>query len=140
MTVNDLAPFADAKQQEPLEPVGCTHCASAEDLILESAGTDIAFHNGAIALEYSCGTCEAFFAHTASAEGAAPFLSASIKTLELLQSGDTYLHCGEPMKESELQLSALKVEDGDLIDAPPVTVETTVLKCPCGFQMSIPTA
>lgn len=140
MTVNDLAPFADAKQQEPLEPVGCTQCGSAEDLILEFAGTDVSFHNGAIALEYSCGTCEAFFAHTASAEGSAPLLSASIKTLGMLQSGDTYLHCGEPMEEGELQLSALKVEDGDLMDAPSVRVEMTVLKCPCGFQMSIPTA
>lgn len=139
LTVNGLVPFAETEPEDTQTPVICSQCGGIQDLILESLGPGIPPRSGLISAEHSCGTCEAFFAPASPMESAAQFLDAAVGAHGILQREDSYLHCGEPMEEGELQISALKVDAGDLFDAPSIRVEMMVLKCKCGFQMSVPT-
>lgn len=118
----------------------CTICHTDQHLIIEAIQPAESRTAGLVSIEYSCGNCEAFFAHEARVESVAKLLGKSRSETGVLQFGAHYIHCGEPMSRGRLKLTTLKVTDGDLIDAPGVAIPTTVLRCRCGFQMAIPTA
>lgn len=120
------------------ETLNCTICLTDDHLIIESihpAGSRIA---GLVAIEYSCGNCEAFFAHETRVENVAKLLGNKRSETGVLQFGAHYIHCGEPMRRGRLKLATLQVTDSDLVNAPGVAIPTTVLRCRCGFQMAIP--
>lgn len=119
--------------------LNCTNCHTDQHLIIEAIHPCDSRSAGLVALEYSCGKCEAFFAHDARVENVAKLLGTVKSETGILQFGPHYIHCGEPMRRGRLKVSTLKVTDGDLIDAPGVAIPSTVLRCRCGFQMAIPT-
>lgn len=120
------------------DALNCTNCHTDENLIIESINFPAERTPGLVAIEYSCGACEAFFAHDARTESVAKILGRSHSATGVLQFGGHYIHCGEPMSRGRLKITTLKVSDGDLIDAPGVEIPSAVLRCRCGFQMAIP--
>lgn len=118
--------------------LNCTNCLTKKHLIIEAINPPESRTAGLVAIEYSCGKCEAYFAHEARVESVAKLLGKSHSGTGVLQFGAHYIHCGEPMSRGRLKLTTLKVTDGDLVDAPGVAIPTTVLLCRCGFQMAIP--
>lgn len=52
-----------------------------------------------------------------------------------------YLHCGEPMQlkdTSTVSIFEPVFTDPDMPAVPDVQLDTTVLRCRCGFQISVP--
>ena len=138
MTINSSLNAPSDSQESPNSSISCTRCRSADHLILELIGPLVPRITGRVSLEYSCGKCESFYVQDASVQEVAKFLTGKPATREVLHFGNSYIHCGEPMEEAEFRLAALRVKEGDLLDAPAVKVESSVLRCQCGFQMSIP--
>lgn len=120
------------------DDLSCVHCLTGLHLIVESIQTPDSKTPGFVSLEYSCGRCEAFFAHDASVENVAKLLANSPCETGVLQFGSYYIHCGEPMTPGRIKLARLKVSDGDLVNAPSMEVPSKALRCRCGFQMSFP--
>lgn len=138
MTVNySLYPCDDCK--EPADAsLTCTNCKTDEHLMVESIQPHVPRAQGRVAMEYSCTGCGAFFAHGASVQSVAKVLAKQPGRAGVLHFGRYYIHCGEPMERGEIRLSTLKLPEGDAAEAPAVTVPSVVLRCQCGFQMSMP--
>lgn len=139
MTANDSLHLPSDNPDAPEPDLSCPKCHNPDSLILESLGPMTTGCVDQVSIEYSCGACESFYAHDAPFKSVGRLLAATSTTSNVLQIGGKYIHCGEPMLAGELHYTTLKVDDDDLADAPAVTVETSVLRCHCGFQMSIPT-
>lgn len=120
-------------------PLSCEQCGTAEFLCMESIQPCTPRASGMVAVEYSCENCEAYFAHDATVQNVASILSTTPGPGGVLHFGHFYIHCGEPMELYNIQLSPLKISAGDFVNAPAVPNATKVLRCQCGFQMSIPT-
>lgn len=121
-------------------PLLCFTCGTGDFLTVESIQPCVPSAPGWVAVEYSCGNCEAYFAHNATVENVATILATTLGPGGVLRFGYFYIHCGEPMELKDFRLSSLKIARGDLVDAPVVKVATKVLRCRCGFQISVPTA
>lgn len=139
MMKKELTPHVGGQSDALETRISCSVCSSSDDLLLENWSTVGDAQDGLIDLEYSCGACESYFAISCAHDDAAEVFELGNSRCGMLQYGEQYLHCGQIMEEGELEISALKVKGGDLFDAPAVQVEMTVLKCACGFQMSVPT-
>lgn len=139
LTSNKLVPFAEADSGDTQTPAGCRHCGSPEATTPESFGPGVPDQEVLGWVDYRPGECDNSCDHASCTEAAAPFADACVGEHGVLQRGDIFLHCGEPMEEGQLQVAALRVDSGDLLDAPSVRVEMMVLRCACGFQMSVPT-
>lgn len=63
-------------------------------------------------------------------------------TVELLQFGGEFIHCGEPMQNSGAELRSIRTpmttDESDADRAFDIYLQTRVLRCGCGFQMEIP--
>lgn len=119
---------------EPYVP-WCTHCGTDEYLIIESVepavGSDAAEF---LEISYTCSECDRFYGH---AVRHAPVWARRMNA----DSSDTeYLHCGEPMQPKDSTSVSIfePVYTGDTFTVPEVQLDTTVLRCRCGFQMSVP--
>lgn len=116
----------------------CPVCASSVNLIIESIEPLVPRRDGWIAVEYSCGTCESFFAHEASTQDVAFFLAEGDEIPGVLRFGRYYIHCGEPMEEGDLKISGVGVEEDEVTGLRYVRIPSVVLRCHCGFQIAIP--
>ena len=120
---------------EPYIP-WCTHCGTDEYLIIESVETAVG-EDAAEFLEisYTCSECDRFYGH--------PVRHSSVwaRCLTADSSVTEYLHCSEPMQPRDTSTVSIfepvfTNPDGD--PAPEVQLDTTVLRCRCGFQISVP--
>ncbi|MCA4134531.1 hypothetical protein [Arthrobacter sp. M4] len=63
-------------------------------------------------------------------------------TVELLQSGADFMHCGEPMHTIGGEVSSIQTPMSTETDPTDrsfdIYLQTRVLRCACGFQMEIP--
>ncbi|MFC8302678.1 hypothetical protein ACFUCV_03235 [Specibacter sp. NPDC057265] len=138
MSIDRSPSFFNESAESSATTISCTTCNSAEKLIIESldfAGPKLL---GRLALSYSCGNCLTPYVHESTPVDVARFLANQPDPAPVAHLGGHYIHCGEPMAEGALQLTAMKVDDDDLASAPAVEVESTVLRCQCGFQMAVP--
>jgi hypothetical protein len=118
--------------------ISCTKCHTPENLTIESIHPMVPRTVGWVMVEYSCGQCESFYAHEASVQALARFLTTNDTQSGVLQFGHSYIHCGEPMEEVGLDVTGVGSDDEDLKEESGVRIPTTVLRCRCGFQMVIP--
>lgn len=138
MTIDSSPNFYDEPQESPATSIACAACGSAGNIHVESldfAGPRLL---GRLAIKYSCNHCGALHAHDSTAMDVARFLAEQPDPLPVAHLGGHYIHCGEPMEAGNLELTAVKVNDGDLAKVPAVELESTVLRCQCGFQMAVP--
>ncbi|MFJ7749685.1 hypothetical protein ACIQXM_06985 [Arthrobacter sp. NPDC097144] len=121
---------------EPYVP-WCTHCGTDEYLIIESVepavGKDAAEF---LEISYSCSECNRFYGHPVrhSAVRARSVNADSSEDAE-------YLHCGEPMQPRDTETVSIfepLFTDPDGAAVPKVQLDTTLLRCRCGFQISVP--
>ncbi|MDN3481277.1 hypothetical protein QMA10_04985 [Arthrobacter sp. APC 3897] len=120
---------------EPYVP-WCTHCGTDDYLIIESVepavGDDATEF---LEISYTCSECHRFYGH--------PVRHSSVRARELQPDSTTaqYLHCGEPMQPRDSTVSSIfepVFTDPDGPPAPEVQLDTTLLRCRCGFQISVP--
>ncbi|WP_341394720.1 hypothetical protein [Arthrobacter sp. G119Y2] len=120
---------------EPNAP-WCTNCGTDEYLIIESVepavGEDAAEF---LEISYTCSECDRFYGH--------PVRHSPVWARRMNTTGTDaeYLHCGEPMQPKDTTSVSIfePVYTGpDTITVPEVQLDTTVLRCRCGFQMSVP--
>lgn len=138
MTIENSPSFYDEPRESPATSITCTACGSAGDLHVESlnfAGPKLL---GRLAMEYSCNNCKASYAHDSTPLDVARFLAEQPDPLPVAHLGGHYIHCGEPMEVGNQELKSVKVDDVDLAHVPAVELESTVLRCQCGFQMAVP--
>lgn len=135
----DSSTHGDALSTKPAEPaLECSSCHSAEHLAIESIQGLNPRIPGRVAGEYSCGRCEAFYAHDASVEAMAKILTNSPMTAGVLKFGRHYIHCGEPMERIDYRLPNLMVHDSSGQDSPPITWRPSQLRCQCGSRIAVP--
>ncbi|MHA7269874.1 hypothetical protein [Arthrobacter sp. HLT1-20] len=125
-----------ARAMEP--PLECIGCQSAEYLTIESIQGLNPRIPGRVAVEYSCGRCEAFYAHDASVETIAKVLTNTPMAAGVLKFGRHYIHCGEPMERVDYRLPALMAQESTGQDNPPITWRPAQLRCRCGFRIAVP--
>jgi hypothetical protein len=129
-----------SEENPPLQmpQIFCSDCGTSEHLIIESIESLVPKRDGWIAVEYSCGNCESFYAHEASVQDVAVFLAEGDESLGVLKFGRHYIHCGEPMEESGMKILGIGVDEDEVTGLHYVRIPSVVLRCRCGFQMAIP--
>ena len=114
----------------------CSQCGTDEYLIIESVEPAAKpGHGEFLEINYTCAECDSFYGH--------PIRHSSVWARGLAEPTDAeYMHCGEPMQPRDgRQLSIFEPVSTESMPAQvPVDVqlETTVLRCHCGFQLEIP--
>lgn len=140
MTIDSSPNLYDEHPESSATTITCSTCLTAREITIDSIESIEPRLMGRVSLAYSCSTCQTSFAHDSTALDVAQFLGNQADPLPVAHLGGHYIHCGEPMQEGPLQLTAVKVDDDDLANVPAVEIESTVLRCQCGFQMSVPVA
>lgn len=131
------AEHADARYGE----LTCTQCGTTAHLDVEDVHSLESNADGQVMTEYSCTSCGAFYAHEVSVQDLAKYLAIDATT-GVLKFGRHYIHCGMPMQEAKMNLfpttrnTSFNIEPTSL--DPDVTMPSRVLKCRCGFQISMP--
>ncbi|MEO8282289.1 MAG: hypothetical protein ABI568_02610 [Pseudarthrobacter sp.] len=90
---------------------------------------------------YACTACKVHYLHQADVVALAAVLNRAPCLEDVLVFGGRYIHCGQPMQTLGSQtrrLSAAAYTDREPEDAIDVSLETRVLRCPCGFQIELP--
>ncbi|WAP51828.1 hypothetical protein OL239_00085 [Arthrobacter sp. ATA002] len=114
----------------------CTHCGTDEYLIIESVepavGEDAAEF---LEINYTCAECDRFYGH--------PVQHSPVwaRRINVPGTAAEYLHCGEPMQPKDTGSVSIfePLHTGpDAVAVPEVQLDTTLLRCRCGFQMSVP--
>lgn len=138
-------PVEANKITAPSEPqIICTDCRTSKHLTVESIHAVVPRTDGWVAVEYSCGQCESFYAHNVPVQAVARFLATTDAQTTtdaqpgVVKFGRDYIHCGEPMDEAGRKIAGITMDDDDFNGLPTVYIPAAVLKCQCGFQMSIP--
>lgn len=138
MTI-DPSPVRVEKKLDVVGPqITCTDCNTSNHLTIESIQPVVPKTNGWVMVEYSCGKCESFYAHEASVQAVARFLTTSETQPGVLRFGRDYIHCGEPMEAIGVRVTNVGSDDDDLREVLEVRIPTVVLRCHCGFRMLIP--
>ncbi len=141
MTLDHAVPRDDDFPLEKDPTIECTHCHSAEYLLIESIQSLSPLENWNVDVEYSCGKCESFYAHTASIESVAKLLAARDDPCDVLKIGDYFIHCATPMQETRIRLSAKteNQDDGEENSGDSLSERraSRVLRCRCGFQIAV---
>ncbi len=122
----------------PITALICAECHTAEYLIIESIHQHRPKVPGLVEVEYSCGRCESYSAHTSSVQNVATILNnspASLSVSGVLKFGDHYIHCGEPMEFAHFQSLPPGTPNRSLGAEIPLAPLFPVLRCLCGFQI-----
>ena len=129
MTTDDEEPGNNENHPTREASLTCTKCQTPEYLILETVDSTIPKIHGRAAVQYSCGNCESFYAQDTSVEEVAVLLQSKNIPADILNFGNTYIHCGEPMTKGELRVVSSNGGWEDSTDIPVVQVESEVLPC-----------
>ena len=118
----------------------CDSCGTDEYLIIESVEPATTEDSAEfLEISYTCSECDRFYGH--------PIRHSPLWARRLAEAPAAedmvYMHCGEPMKPRDRRMmsifSPLSTEDvteAAALDS--VQMETTVLRCSCGFQIELP--
>lgn len=112
--------------------VFCSNCRTADFIVIESIQSLVPKQRGWVATEYSCGKCEYFYAAGVPVQAVARFLASVSIPSGVLKFGRHYIHCGEPMAEVKRHGRGAS---GDVREG---GYPLVVLRCGCGFQMTLP--
>ena len=138
MKIDNAVGSADKSTVIPETQILCTECGTTEHLIIETIQFLSPKRDGWVAMEYSCGSCESFYAHEASFQAIATFLAEADEQSGVLTFGRHYIHCGQPMEEAGMTISGIGVDEDEVTGMLYIRIPTIVLRCHCGFQMAIP--
>ncbi|WP_051389028.1 hypothetical protein [Arthrobacter sp. 35W] len=120
----------------------CLECRSDAALIIESIVSRVPPTPGIVHIEYTCAACDSYYAHPAAVEQIATILNnTTTPSSGVLQFGHHYIHCGEPMQEFNAEPIRIRADFPDSHHGPRLTdvsLPTRVLRCQCGFRMSLP--
>ncbi len=116
----------------------CARCSTPEHLVIESLHALEPAVDGWVMVDYSCSDCGSFYAHEVSVNCLTEFISGVEAPLGVVEVGQQYVHCGEPMQEGDMNLTGIADTASTDAPIPDVQLPTVVLRCRCGFQMSIP--
>ncbi|MBD7995067.1 hypothetical protein H9639_07135 [Arthrobacter sp. Sa2CUA1] len=136
-TPEDPRMKAPAAAEAPAELVPwCSYCGTDEFLIIESVeNSTTADAAEFLEISYTCGECDRFYGH--------PVRHSPLWARRAVsEPSDTeYLHCGEPMQPKDsrtISLSEpLSTEHQNAVPSD-VRLETSILRCSCGFQIELP--
>ncbi|WP_312180239.1 hypothetical protein [Arthrobacter sp.] len=113
----------------------CSYCGTDEYLIIESVEPSTTAEAAEfLEISYTCTECDRFYGHPVrhSPLWARRAVSAPSET--------EYLHCGEPMQPKDSRtlsiFEPLSTEQDE--EMPDVRLETSILRCACGFQIELP--
>ncbi|WP_066300969.1 hypothetical protein [Arthrobacter luteolus] len=113
----------------------CTYCGTDEYLIIESVEPSTTADAAEfLEVSYTCGECDRFYGHPVRHS---PLWARRVVS----EPGEAeYLHCGEPMQPKDSRtISLFEPLSTEQADTPPeVRLETTILRCSCGFQIELP--
>ncbi|MBD8042201.1 hypothetical protein H9638_00075 [Arthrobacter sp. Sa2BUA2] len=135
-TPEDPRMMAPAAAEAPAELVPwCSYCGTDEFLIIESVETSTTADAAEfLEISYTCGECDRFYGHPVRHSP----LWARRATSEPTEA--EYLHCGEPMQPKDTGtvslFEPLSTERHEA--AQDVRLETSILRCACGFQIELP--
>lgn len=121
----------------------CSACHTDTHLVIESIEVLSPPVPGMVAVSCTCTGCGRYQSQSATVPQIALILNrpGPERTSPILQFGDEYIHCGEPMRLAGSDLhsiySPLSTEQSSE-DVLGVYLRTRVLRCVCGFQMEIP--
>lgn len=115
--------------------VFCSNCRTSDYIAIESIQPLVPKRFGWVAAEYSCGRCEYFYAAGVPVQALARFMASVSTPSGVLKFGRHYIHCGEPMEEFRRHGQGAS---GDVGEAREAGVPLVVLRCVCGFQMTLP--
>jgi hypothetical protein len=121
----------------------CTECHTDRFLVIESIESLHGGKRDLVSVSYSCAECDYFYAHPAGVPEIAAVLNrpGPRPSIGVLQFGDEYIHCGEPMHVASSELRnaySSQRTDSESDGVLDVYLRTRVLRCSCGFQMEIP--
>ncbi|MCC3274202.1 hypothetical protein MUK71_01015 [Arthrobacter zhangbolii] len=116
----------------------CSYCGTDEFLIIESVEPAAKPGSGEfLEINYTCAECDRFYGH--------PIRHSSVWARCTVRSEDDaadYMHCGEPMQPRDHRQQSIfepLTTSSMQAQAPAdVQLDTTVLRCHCGFQLEIP--
>ncbi|MBT2515524.1 hypothetical protein [Arthrobacter sp. ISL-30] len=132
------------RSSEPdAQPLWCLECGTDRHLIIDCIDQLSPARADVVKASYTCNGCGFFYTHPTTVSKVAAVLNrpGPAPVLGVLQFGDTYIHCGEPMhnsdsKERSIHGSVSTEQRGEpILD---IYLRTRVLHCGCGFQMEIP--
>lgn len=113
----------------------CTHCGTDEYLIIEAvepaAGEEA---EEFLEISYTCSECDRFYGHPVRHS---PLWA---RRMNANSTDAQYLHCGEPMQPRDITSVSIfePLHTGAIPQVPEVLLDTAVLRCRCGFQISVP--
>lgn len=116
----------------------CGKCGTPDHLIIESLQALDPDLDGWVSVDYSCGACGSFFAHDVAVTCLTGLISDLESPLGVAEVGQQYVHCGEPMQEGDMDVTGIADTQSQENHILEVQLPTVVLRCRCGFQMSIP--
>lgn len=135
----DPSARTEASFSKATEPaLECSRCHSARHLAIESIQGLNPKIAGSVAVEYSCGRCQAIHAHDASVEAVARVLTNSPMAAGVLKIGRRYMHCGEPMERVDCRPPNLMAQDSSGQDSAMIAWRPAQLRCRCGFRIAVP--
>ena len=123
---------------DPATALECANCHTATYLIIESIQQHRPRVPGLVEVEYSCGRCESYSAHTSTVQNIAKILNnstAGLSSSGVLKFGEHYIHCGEPMEFAHFQSLPPGTLNNSLGAEIPLAPLLSVLRCQCGFQI-----
>ena len=118
----------------------CPVCHTSADLIIESLQPHQPRRPGMVEVEYSCGRCDSYSAHTASVQAVAKVLQntpAVCDSSGVLKFGEHYIHCGEPMEDTNPLAAPMPRPSNDPHAEPHGAPLASMLRCQCGFHIQI---
>ena len=113
----------------------CSYCGTDDYLIIESVEPSTTADAAEfLEISYTCTECDRFYGH---AVRHSPLWA---RRADSLAAETEYLHCGEPMKPKDsrtLSIFEPLSTEQDVV-MPDVRLETSILRCACGFQIELP--
>jgi hypothetical protein len=97
---------------------------------------------GLVEVAYACTACHLSYSHPTTVAQAGLIMGRPPLTIDVLQVGGVYFHCGAPLLTVEFGqrsiYAPLSTEQPRENEPQDVSLRARLLRCCCGFQMEIP--
>ncbi len=132
----------NSSHHPPDERLWCKVCHTDAHLMIETIEPHTSRAPDLVEVAYSCAKCDFFYTHPATIEHVSRVLDRPGASFNLLQFGDDYIHCGEPMVTVGEELwrisNPVHTKSGQRDKSFDVYLQTKILRCSCGFQLKLP--
>lgn len=142
MSTISESPIPREPHQSGVLPLWCRGCGTDRHLHIDSiqAGTPRSCQR--LDVFYTCMACGISYSHPATVQHAGAILNRRGIQDGLLELGNHYFHCGEPLREIKTALRRFETPQSGRLRSrrsPPETLlHTKILRCRCGFELEIP--